>query len=358
MCRPKGVCAPAMVDLAIIADDLTGALDAAAPFAARGIPTVVALTPSALPQALATGARVIGVSTNSREIAPAAATRAVRLAVSLLPTGTALFKKVDSRLKGNIAAELDAIPHRRSLVAPAIPAFGRITRNRQIVGFGITEPVDIAARLGRHAASALIPDVEGAADMERALLQPHDLDVGARGLSEVMARLMAPDAVAPVPTYSTTSAFCVIGSTDPITLAQLDHLRRTIPDLTHIPAPNGIAPPMTATSGLTVIQAVPGAAPATALSVAAQLGTSLLRLSPPPGSLFVISGGATAQIILQMLGVETLDVLGEIQPGLPIACGGGLTVVTKSGGFGKPDSLSRLFAPEPGAMKLLQSNDE
>ncbi|WP_137111190.1 four-carbon acid sugar kinase family protein [Rhodobacter sp. SY28-1] len=347
-----------MVDLAIIADDLTGALDAAAPFAARGIPTVVALFPSALPKALATGARVIGVSTDSREIAPDAATKAVRLAISLLPPGTALFKKVDSRLKGNVAAELDAIEHRRSLVAPAIPEFGRITRNRQISGFGLSEPVDVRARLGIHAATAYIPDIEVPADMDRALLEPHDLDVGARGLAEAIARKMQPGLSAPGLSIAPSATYCIVGSTDPITLAQLDHMRRTIPHLTDIKARNGVAPVLAKTSEIVLIQAVPGDARVTGQSVAAELGASLLRLSPPSGSLLVISGGATAQTILQVLGIETLEVLGEIQPGLPIALGGGLTVVTKSGGFGGPDSLSRLFDPDLCEMKLLHSNDE
>jgi uncharacterized protein YgbK (DUF1537 family) len=347
-----------MVDLAIIADDLTGALDAAAPFAVRGIRTVVALTPAALPDALATGARVIGVSTDSRDIAPQAAAQAVRLAISLIPVGTALFKKVDSRLKGNIAAELDAIEYDRSLVAPAIPEFGRITRDGQITGFGLPEPVDVRARLGSHAAKAIIPDVEVPADMDRALSQPHDLDVGARGLAEAIARRMAADATASGFTLSPSATFCVIGSTDPITLAQLDHLRRTIPDLIDIKAPNGIAPPFAATSAVTLIQAVAGAARVTGESVAAELGASLLRLSPPPGSLLVISGGATAQTILKMLGIDTVDVLGEIQPGLPVASGCGLTVVTKSGGFGQTDSLSRLLGPDLCEMKLLHPNDE
>ena len=347
-----------MVDLAIIADDLTGALDAAAPFAMRGIRTVVALTPSDLPAALATGARVIGVSTDSREAAPEAATKAVRLAVSLLPAGTALFKKVDSRLKGNIEAELDAIEHERSLVVPAIPEFGRITRKGQITGFGLSDPVDIAARLGRHAATAIVPDVEAAADLDPALAQPHDLAVGARGLADAIARKMAPAALAPDVTISAPAAYCVIGSTDPITLAQLVHLRRMVAGLVDIKAPNGVAPQADGFAAVRLIQAVPGTTQATGQSVATELGASLQRLSPPPGALLVISGGATAQTVLQMLGVETLEVLGEIQPGLPVARGGGLTVVTKSGGFGGEDSLSRLFAPELYEMKLLHSNEE
>lgn len=358
MCRPNGGRVQAMVDLAIIADDLTGALDAAAPFAVHGIRTVVALTPAALPDALATGARVVGVSTDSREITAEAATEAVRRAYAMLPAGTSVFKKVDSRLKGNVGAELDAIPHQRSLVAPAIPAFGRMVRQGQISGFGISEPIDIAARLGRHAQTAYIPDADCAGDLERALSHPHDLKIGARGLAEAMARTMAPDPVARTFSLAPSSTLCIIGSTDPITLAQLDHLRRMVPGLTDIRAPNGIAPRGMPLSGLTLVQAVPGRTPATPLSVARELGASLLRLSPPPGTCLVISGGATAQIILQMLGIETLEVWGEIQPGLPIASGGGLTVVTKSGGFGRKDSLSRLFATQPDDMKSLHSNDE
>jgi uncharacterized protein YgbK (DUF1537 family) len=43
--------------IAIIADDLTGALDSAAPFAARGMDSVVALDPEALETALRRGPR-------------------------------------------------------------------------------------------------------------------------------------------------------------------------------------------------------------------------------------------------------------------------------------------------------------
>ena len=66
-----------MTRLAVLADDLTGALDAAAPFAARGITTVVALGLDGLDAALASGADVVGVSTDSREIVPDAARAAV-----------------------------------------------------------------------------------------------------------------------------------------------------------------------------------------------------------------------------------------------------------------------------------------
>ena len=335
-----------MVDLAIIADDLTGALDSAAPFAMRGIGTSVALSVGALPKALSSGARIVGVSTDSRDMPPDAATTRVLAALECLPKGTPIFKKVDSRLKGNVAAELDAIPHLRSLVAPAIPEFGRLTRNGLVLGFGVSAPISIAARLGRHANAASIPDVSTDRDFDRALAQAHDLVVGARGLADAMARRMAPESALPELALPESTAYCVIGSTDPITLAQLDNLRRGFPGLTDIEAPNGEADTNSVgASRLTLLQATPGAERVGSKAVADALGTSLLQLSPPPDALLLVSGGATAQIILDVLGAEVLELLGEVLPGLPIARAGRLTVVTKSGGFGDPDTLSRLFTP-------------
>lgn len=332
-----------MAELVIIADDLTGALDAAAPFAMRGLHTAVALSPAGLPAALATGARIVGVSTDSRECAPEAAGAAVREALAALDPGTTIFKKVDSRLKGNIEAELDAIAHDESLVIPAIPEFGRIARAGAIEGFGVTEPIDIADRLGRHAAKARIPDIANQRDIEAALNEPSGLLIGARGLAEALAHRLAPDAHEAETALPRSSAYCVIGSTDPITLAQIDDLRRTCPDLRYLPAPNGIAEHAGGSAMLTVLQATKGEAPAERQAVAEALAASFQRLAPPNDALLFVSGGATAQAVLEALGIGVLELVGEALPGMPLARAGGLTVVTKSGGFGETDSLSRLL---------------
>ena len=167
-----------------------------------------------------------------------------------------------------------------------------------------------------------------------------------RSLAEAVARSMAPDGAVPNLRLPEGQAYCVVGSTDPITLAQLQYLRESDAGLAFIAAPNGVAPErLPSTARLTVIQAVPGTAPASGAAVAAALGQSLLRLEPAPGSLLILSGGATAQIILGQLGIRVLEIMGETLPGLPLAHGGGLTVVTKSGGFGDRETLSRLTAP-------------
>jgi uncharacterized protein YgbK (DUF1537 family) len=61
------------LEVAIIADDLTGALDSAAPFAARGLRAVAALTPEALEEALGVGAEIVAVNTLTRHLPSAEA---------------------------------------------------------------------------------------------------------------------------------------------------------------------------------------------------------------------------------------------------------------------------------------------
>lgn len=135
--------------LCIIADDLTGALDAAAPFAGRGLCVRVALDPGATAMVVAQNPDVMAVSTRSRDGDEDAARAAMAQVLAALPPGPQLMKKVDSRLKGHVAAELAVLAPPAMLVAPAIPDFGRITRDGQVRGFGVATPIDIRDRLGR-----------------------------------------------------------------------------------------------------------------------------------------------------------------------------------------------------------------
>ncbi len=117
--------------LVIIADDLTGALDTAAPFAARGLRTEVVLDLDAVRVALDGLPDVLSINLASREMSAEAARSAMRRIVERLPLGMRLFKKVDSRLKGHVAAELDALSYRTALVAlrsrPSGGSFATVT---------------------------------------------------------------------------------------------------------------------------------------------------------------------------------------------------------------------------------------
>ncbi|MCG5487168.1 MAG: four-carbon acid sugar kinase family protein, partial [Sinorhizobium meliloti] len=96
--------------LVILADDLTGALDSAAPFAGRGLHTEVALALDSVDAALADGPDILVVNVKCREVSPDEARKATSDFLKHVPEGARIFKKVDSRLKGNIEAELDATP--------------------------------------------------------------------------------------------------------------------------------------------------------------------------------------------------------------------------------------------------------
>ncbi len=116
-----------LLPVAIIADDLTGAADAAAAFARPGKPVPVSLSEQAL---LWEGRSAFAVTTESRGRSPEAAYDSVAAAVqSALAAGTGLlYKKIDSNLRGNIGAEVAAISEatgRSVIVAAAFPVRGR-----------------------------------------------------------------------------------------------------------------------------------------------------------------------------------------------------------------------------------------
>ncbi|HHV08436.1 MAG TPA: four-carbon acid sugar kinase family protein [Firmicutes bacterium] len=114
----------------IVADDLTGAMDAAAQFAVRGLKTELFLKPDA---ECGQESEVIVIDTESRNLSASEAKKRVQAAVEPwlpVPSKGLLFKKIDSTLRGNVGSELEtllAVTHLKSaVVAPAFPANARI----------------------------------------------------------------------------------------------------------------------------------------------------------------------------------------------------------------------------------------
>ena len=117
------------VTLVIMADDLTGATDAALAFTKLGARTDVWLDrPDSLD-----GADVAAIDLDTRTLTPAAAAERARDLLRALPPGVTLVKKIDSTLRGNIAAETEALlavrEHSVALVVPAHPKNGRVQRD-------------------------------------------------------------------------------------------------------------------------------------------------------------------------------------------------------------------------------------
>jgi uncharacterized protein YgbK (DUF1537 family) len=87
------------------------------------------------------------------------------------------------------------------------------------------------------------------------------------------------------------------------------------------------------------------AGPETDPRLVARLAPALPSLAERAAAL-VLSGGATARCVLDGLGIGELRLMGEIEPGIPLALASHrnriLAVVLKAGGFGDANSLRRV----------------
>lgn len=110
----------------IIADDLSGAADCAIRFADEGHPTVVGL--AALPHREDQDGWTLSIDADTRRLAPEeAASRTRAIYAEMKRPGRRLYKKIDSTLRGNWAAEVAALRPvaGMAIVAPAHPILGR-----------------------------------------------------------------------------------------------------------------------------------------------------------------------------------------------------------------------------------------
>lgn len=118
--------------IALVADDLTGASDSGVQFTRKGLQMVVLFDVGSV-SAVGASADGVAVDTDSRALPPSEAYQRVRAAArNLREAGFYhIYKKVDSTLRGNLGAEIDAamdeLPVEFAVVAPALPRLGRTT---------------------------------------------------------------------------------------------------------------------------------------------------------------------------------------------------------------------------------------
>lgn len=355
------------LQLAIVADDLTGALDTCVPFVRHGFSVIVATTPQALGDALATGSDVVAVSSASRQLGPSDARACVAEIGALLRAARPrrVLKKIDSRLKGNVGAETEALAVAlglsKAIVAPAVPDQGRLTLDGMITGNGVSSPMAIAPAFSGAGLALDIRDARDATALDivaaDVVSSANVLAVGARGLGAALARRLgrpAPGLPKFTPSIATLFAF---GSRDPITAAQIDHLLATVPTVSAVDAPAGVLPDMLAATLPLVLRCADGdsmEASAVARRFAEGLVAFLPRLRP---SVLVMGGGDTTLAVLAALGVRIVRPLGEAAPGLPwfriassstaASNGEQIACVAKSGGFGKLPVLAELTGVAP-----------
>ncbi|MDE1157472.1 MAG: four-carbon acid sugar kinase family protein [Neorhizobium sp.] len=343
----------------IIADDLTGALDSTVAFANRGLRSVVLRHPAAMRGFDFASVDVVAVSTGSRDGSTEAACAAVAEVVEALRglrpsplSKTVVFKKVDSRLKGHVGAETAALAEgldlKRLLVAPAIPDMGRVVRGGAVIGMGVPEPISIAACFAGHDLHIEAPDVDSDSDFDGLWAGDEGMMlVGARGLAAALARHLAPEGKRHVPISLPAPALFAIGSRDPITETQVTALATDRRVVTVIAENGRFFAPLSPGCGVTLAKLTAGAQPAGA-DLAGHLfaeGVCAAIEMQVPATLLGC-GGETANALLERFSVERLDVIAEILPGVPLSrgtiCGRTVNIITKSGGFGDADTLTRL----------------
>ncbi|HSP58291.1 MAG TPA: four-carbon acid sugar kinase family protein [Halomonas sp.] len=374
--------------VAIVADDLTGALDAAAPFAQRGATTRVVVALEHLEGLLEAwqGAppEVVAVTTESRHLtAPTAAERVARATqlLTLLAPGI-WFKKIDSTLRGQVVAESLAMRRactRTLLLAPAVPAQGRTTREARIVVHGqFLASTDFAhdARsrppsggldalfeveglpLTRHVPGQLLPSADSVADAEtdadlEALAEAVNkapgtwLAVGAAGLSRALAQTLFGEPLARPSVRRFSGLWLAVGSRSELAAQQVAALRRAVPALpvvtggadVPVEAPFLLLRPDTEASHREAEEVAAGLADALVAGMAAarQRATQCLCL---------VTGGDCASAVMAKLGASYLDVAGEWEAGVVLGYPQGnrdRPLLTKAGGFGDEALLVRLY---------------
>lgn len=347
-----------MVQVFVIADDLTGLLDSTAVFASRGLRTLIARTPQQLAGCPVRDVDVIGVCTSSRHLSPKQAADIVCRAIETAPgpVPPILFKKIDSRMKGNVIAETQALIARtgrsRLLICPAIPHLGRFTRDEMVIGTGVAAPLpiqttDIGGSTEVAVPDALSQDMLDAAAADTLAEPSRSLLIGAQGLAESVAAFLRPHGRAEQISHLSSPFLMAMGSRDPISCAQASHLQQT-GGVTMITAPNGqVSMPVSPDKAYPLmVQMTAGAEPLDPADAAQSFAATIAGLTRADGirTLFAC-GGDTADAILADLGIGLMEVRGELAPGIAVARAlgkDGLNIVTKSGGFGGATALSVL----------------
>jgi D-threonate/D-erythronate kinase len=347
-----------MTILRLIADDLTGALDTAAQFTGRIGPLPVLLDRvTAAPEAS------YALNLSCRDGDERIAVACTRDSLGCYSGADLAFKKIDSLLRGHWAAELAEIVKsgmfRRIVLAPAVPAQGRLTRDGlQMLAQPSGDPLvikDVAAELKRHGVSScgsdgdvVLLDAESDADLDaiakRYANEPTTLWCGAAGLARALAQ-QPPRTARPL----NQPHLVIVGSRHPVTLRQVEVFGAARPDclapITADPSFVGRVQTTLETFGCCVlVPALPSGL--SEREAAERITRGLEPLSgrlPRLGGLTVV-GGETFAALCRVLKAIRLSVDGEFLHGVPASrmesgLWSGTFCASKSGAFGEADWL-------------------
>jgi len=366
--------------IAVIADDLTGALDTGVQFRQWGYTVQLTDTPEN------SSAEVTITNTDTRNKTPQQAYQATFSAAMKLRDPAIIYKKTDSTLRGNPGPELEAIldatGEPRATLTPAYPPTQRrvIDGHLYIAEKPITETEYIHEY---HRKTSYIPEIletetpihtvknpadapeigitvidsETERDLLRISAKHTRIMAGSAGLADALCQTLRD----PPPVLT------VIGSTRTETRRQAERLRERL-GVVSIPLDIMKALNQTAQEEMvkTAVNAIikrhdvilnsaptsevieetraeaerqgitPRELEARITAALAEAAESILTLNL---SGIVITGGATALAVTKQLETVEIEILDEVQPGVPVLRLDHIPAVTKAGGFGQPDTL-------------------
>ena len=373
-----------MSDLGILADDLTGACDAAASFALRVGPVRVFLDPR---RGRAPRETVLAVlNTQSRLLSPRRSRLRVRRVARSLRGRPVIYKKTDSVLRGPAGAELQALAGLFAgysvFVIPAIPEMGKTTRDGLLFEHGIPahqteyrkDPLsplltnDIRRIIGatgqvdfETADAETMEDIARAVD--QALARRGVILAGSLGLADELAcRLQPADGPAghPPPAAREGSAasapgrtLILSGSSYPVAHAQLGFAAAAFgEEVLRVSTDRDVSEVLPRCQGKQFVflqidtgeMHKRGETRWRLSALFRQVGRIIHSYGPDAVG---VVGGETAYRILRLLRTTRLEVEGRGQPGLPygvIEDGElqGCAFSTKGGSVGTPDACVRM----------------
>ncbi|MEU8149506.1 4-hydroxythreonine-4-phosphate dehydrogenase PdxA [Nonomuraea sp. NPDC048901] len=388
----------------IVADDLSGAAESAARVMMRGTRTRILLTHDAV-RGERELADILVVDTDSRHRQPADAAAAVRSTVAAASAGRPrlIFKKIDSLLRGNVAAEVAALatPGAAVVVAPALPGLDRVVRGGvlYVAGAplhqanawavdGVPAPTSVEAALAPLPARVLdlatvrsdrlteaiascardahiaLCDAETDQDLDAvlraALAVPSVRLVGSGGLADALGRHLrslgpAAGEHSLVPGHGGVGCpapLVVVGSAEPVAAEQVRRLIEAgavpvaLPLTALLGTPDGREPlpriPLGDRAVVAYLDSAGVVLPAASRDIASRLAEAVadaVRAYESPVDL-VLTGGETARRVLDALQVRELTPVGQVHPGaVHSRTVDGRSVVTRPGSFGEADSL-------------------
>lgn len=351
-----------MRDLTILADDLTGALDAAAAFAAPEQPVTVTWTASSDSR--------VAIDSETRGLRPAEAIVQLKALLPALGDSRIAFKKVDSLLRGNSFVEIAACwtsgLFDTVYVVPAFPAQGRLARNGILTVSGEAGPsvIDGLAAAGVEAAIAgtsppnhgvVVYDADSDADL-RAIVRSARSDArilwcGSAGLAYAMAGQPHMPATA-------SPSLAIIGSRHPVSRAHAVDLAASLGlACVSIVDRAGVGTAIAAVDvalrtadRAALVFALPEVSAEEAERIYRTAFAQLVTRIAVPASVAIV-GGDTLFRMVQTLDVQSLSVLGAHAQGVPVSrvvsgAWDGAAIVSKSGAFGDAGLFSNFTHKE------------